>query len=110
MVVEYIRQIDRMEVEEYSALVAAYTEGLGGTLADILATIRGRKQVIFFSKGYSDSVLAGASLDELGSIQAAMQSDAGAALARADSDRFGSADVREALDDTGAALRARGRR
>lgn len=106
LIVEYIRQVNRLEVQQYSALVADYTEQLGGTLAEILATIRGRKHVIFFSKGYSDSVLSGASLDELGSMAGAMQSNIGEALASADTNRFGSVDVREALEDTGKALRA----
>ena len=105
---EMINQVNGMEVQRYTALVADYTEQLGGTLADILATIRGRKQVIFFSKGYADSVLSGASLDSLASRADNMQTNAGAALADASGDEslYGSSDVREALEDTGKALRA----
>jgi len=105
---EMINQVEGMEVQRYTALVADYTEQLGGTLAEILATIRGRKQVIFFSKGYADSVLSGASLDSLASRADDMQTNQGAALADASGDEsmYGSSDVREALDDTGKALRA----
>ena len=107
-IAEMIRQVNGMEVQQYTALVTDYTEQLGGTLAEILATIRGRKHVIFFSKGYSDSVLSGASLDDLASRSDAMQTNLGMAFADAagDESRYGSADVRDALDDTGKALRA----
>lgn len=108
VIAEMIRNVNGMEIQQYTALVADYTDQLGGTLAEILATIRGRKHVIFFSKGYSDSVLSGASLDDLASRSDDMQSNLGEALADAggDESRYGSADVRDALDDTGKALRA----
>ncbi len=105
---DIIRNVNGLEVQQYTAVVTDYTERLGNDLADVLATIRGRKQVIFFSKGFADSVLSGASLDSLSDRAANMQSNAGEALANAagDESRFGSADVREALDDAGKAFRA----
>jgi VWFA-related protein len=107
LVGEYIRQVQRLEIEQYATLAAQYTEQVGGTLADVLKTVRGRKQVVFFSKGFADQVLSGGSLDELASMADSMQQDAGAALANTGgSGRFGSADVREALEESTNSLRA----
>lgn len=106
LVLEAIRLVNRLEFEQYTAVVAQYTAQLG-TLAELLQTIHGRKQVVFFSKGFDDRVLAGQSLDALAATSNRMNSDAaGALVGSTGEDRFGSAEVRAEFEASIRALRA----
>lgn len=106
LVREALQTVNSLEFDQYSSAVAQYTGQLG-TLAELLQTIRGRKQVVFFSKGFDDGVLSGQSLDDFAATTDAMQQDQGLAIAQAGTEsRFGSADVRSELDDSIDAMRA----
>ena len=71
---EAIRQVSSLEFDQYSSVVAQYTEQLG-SVAEMLRTIRGRKHVVYFSQGFDDAVLTGQSLDQLSNTTEAIQID-----------------------------------
>ncbi len=104
---EALAVVNRLEFDQYTGVVEQFTEQLGTVLADLLRTIHGRKHVVFFSKGFDDRVLSGQSLDQFAANSAAMNSNAGLAIALSSGDdRFGSAEVRSALEKTIKQLRA----
>lgn len=95
---EQIRQVSRLEFDQYAGVVSQYATQLGG-IGDMLRTIRGRKHVVYFSKGFSDEVLTGQSLDALAQTTEDIQQNAGLAIAQSSAEqRFGSTDVRAELD------------
>ncbi len=103
---ELVRNVASLEFQQYTGVVASYAEQVGA-LGQMLQAIRGRKHVVFFSTGFDDRVITGQSLDQLAATTAAIQSNAGEALAASDvEERFGSAEVRSALDDSFDELRA----
>jgi VWFA-related protein len=101
-----IRNIQRLEFEQYVAVADQYSSQIGN-LGTILQAIRGRKHVVMFSKGFDDQVLGGQSLNELEDQMVRMTQNVGEAVASAgDSDRFGSSQVRETLNAAVENLRA----
>ncbi len=102
---EIIGMVKRSEFAQYTNFVARYASQLQ-QLGELMQVIRGRKHVLFFTEGFEDRVLVGKSLDELAADSNRIQTNPGEGLASIGSEeRFGSADVRDAIDDAVGDLR-----
>ncbi len=99
VIAEIAGQVGRSEFLQYTSYVAGYAEELQG-LGELMQVVRGRKHVLFFTEGFDDRVLVGKSLDELAADSNRIQSNVGEGLASvASEERFGSGEVRGAIDD-----------
>lgn len=97
-IAELAELVEQSEFRQYTDFVARYAQQLQ-QLGELMQVIRGRKHVLFFTEGFEDRVLVGKSLNELAADTNLIQADPGMGLASTTSeDRFGSADVRAAID------------
>jgi len=87
---------ERADFRRYREEAINYVDQLA-SLGDLLTATRGRKHVLLFSAGFSDEVLSGQTLDQLANDAALLQ--AGQAYNINTESRFGSADLRQSLDD-----------
>jgi len=87
--------IERADFRRYREEAINYVDQLIG-LGDLLTATRGRKHVLLFSSGFADSVLSGESLDELSDDATLLQS--GQSYNINTESRFGSADLRQSLE------------
>jgi VWFA-related protein len=88
--------VERADFRRYREEATNYVDQLT-ELGTLLTATRGRKHVLLFSAGFDDSVLSGESLDELSNDAALLQS--GQSYNINTESRFGSADLRQSLDD-----------
>jgi len=95
--------IERADFRRYREEAINYVDQLVG-LGDLLTATRGRKHVLLFSAGFSDTVLTGESLNELANDAALLQ--AGQAYNINTESRFGSADLRQSLEQAMKSLQA----
>ncbi len=86
---------ERADFRRYREEAISYVDQLID-LGDLLTATRGRKHVLLFSAGFSDDVLSGQSLDELSNDAALLQ--AGQSFNINTESRFGSADLRQSLE------------
>ncbi len=86
---------DRADFRRYREEAINYVDQLID-LGTLLTATRGRKHVLLFSAGFSDEVLSGQTLDELSNDAALLQS--GESFNINTESRFGSADLRQSLE------------
>jgi VWFA-related protein len=86
----------RSDFERYTVTAVDYVRELG-KLGKMMQAARGRKHIVFFSQGFDDKVLAGHDLDQLVEDSILWQNNR---LDLVDpASRFGSAELRDALDE-----------
>jgi len=87
--------VERADFRRYREEAINYVDQLS-SLGELLTATRGRKHVLLFSAGFSDEVLSGQTLDQLANDAVLLQ--AGQAFNINSESRFGSADLRQSLE------------